>query len=371
MKENKQVEPERNAVSVPPEDDSRLTVARQAAPPDALTDFGKVEIGIERATAIANKLADVIKKRDLAVPMGKKEHLMVEAWLACGFMVGVSPKTEWTQEVRHPTTGDLEGYKSRVQAIRMATGAVIGAAESACHFDERVKRSSDGELIERWIEHGRPNRHACLSMSQTRATSKALAQALRWIPVLAGYSGTPYEEMNRDEKGDGKGNDKPRGKSASGSSGGQRTHTNVSEAMAKRAIAIARSRGQEIKPPVHGFEVIADMLNLGSMEVQPDGSRYPDLIAHLVKVLPPKRYDGFCDAIPLYEGPDKPLAKPAGAEAKPAEAESQEPPAEQPPTEEMVPVADGNGGTKMIPIRQAVEHVDEQSGEIFYTEVPF
>ena len=39
-------------------------------------------------------------------------------------------------------------------------------------------------------------------MAQTRATSKALAQALRWIPVLAGYSGTPYEEMPPEAHGD-------------------------------------------------------------------------------------------------------------------------------------------------------------------------
>jgi hypothetical protein len=39
------------------------------------------------------------------------------------------------------------------------------------------------------------DRHAVLSMAQTRATSKALGQILRWLPVLAGFSGTPAEEM--------------------------------------------------------------------------------------------------------------------------------------------------------------------------------
>ena len=356
-------------------------MARQAAPPDALTDFGKVDIGLERATQIANKLDDVIKKRELAVPMGRKEHLMVEAWVTCGMMVGVSPKTEWTDEVRHPTTGELEGYKARVQAIRMANGAVIGAAESACHFDERVKKRGTEELIDRWMEHGRPNRHACLSMAQTRATSKALAQALRWIPVLAGYSGTPYEEMPRDGTPEGGGNgNQQRGRSSS-SNGGNRTHTKVSEAMAKRAIAIARKKGQEIKPEVHGFDVIGDMLHLGSMEVQADGVRYPDLVAHLVKTLPPERYEKFCDAIELYQGPDKPLR---GFEPKNQAERQQEQPAPEAagpdegdggdttgPEEEMVSVVDSDGQTKMIPIRCAIEHVDEKSGEIFYTEMPF
>ncbi len=395
MNENEQVEDQGNAVSTAPEPDSRLTVARNAAPPDALTDFGKIDIGIERATEIANKLKGVIVERQLAVTMGRKEHLLIEAWVTCGMMVGISPKTEWTQEVRNPTTGELEGYKARVQALRMATGAVIGAAESSCHFDERVKKRGTDELIERWMEHGRPNRHACLSMAQTRSTSKALAQALRWIPVLAGYSGTPYEEMPRDGVPESGGNgNQQRDKQTSGRSaptGRSGNSEKISEPMAKRAVAIARGRGQEIKPEVHGFDVIADMLNLGSMEVQPDGVRYPDLLAHIVKVLPPARYEGFCNAISLYEGPDKPLAKQGGggesggasADDRPLEADNPgAPPAGPdvgdggdttgPPegSEELVPVI-VDGETKYIPIRQSVEHVDEQSGEIYYTEVPF
>ncbi|KKL57410.1 hypothetical protein LCGC14_2235680 [marine sediment metagenome] len=144
----------------------RQVIARGAAPPDALTEFGKLDIGIKHATEIANQLKGVITERGLAVAMGRSEYLVVEAWVTCGMMVGVSPKTEWTQEVRHPSTGDLEGYKARVQAIRMANGTVIGAAESSCHFDEQNKRRDSGELYERWMEHGRPNRHAAMSMAQ-------------------------------------------------------------------------------------------------------------------------------------------------------------------------------------------------------------
>jgi hypothetical protein len=34
------------------------------------------------------------------------------------------------------------------------------------------------------------------SMAQTRACAKALRNAFAWIPVLAGYEGTPAEEMD-------------------------------------------------------------------------------------------------------------------------------------------------------------------------------
>jgi hypothetical protein len=167
---------------------------------DALEEFGKLKIGVERATAVANELRAIVDEKGLAVPMGKSgEHLRVEAWITTGAFCGITPQTEWTQELRHPVTGDLEGYKARVQSIRLATGEAIGAAESSCHFDEQLKRY-DGTLFDRWMEYGRPNRHACMSMAQTRATSKALAQVLRWIPVLAGYSGTPFEEMPPEDR---------------------------------------------------------------------------------------------------------------------------------------------------------------------------
>jgi hypothetical protein len=155
-----------------------------AQPTDALTEFGSQEFGLERAKGIADILSAIIHEKGLAVRIGQGEHLRVEAWCACASMCGVAPKTEWTHEVRHPTTGDLEGYVARVQVVQIATENVIGAAEAGCFYDETMRGAS------RWKD-----RHAVLSMAQTRATSKALGQILRWLPVLAGFSGTPAEEM--------------------------------------------------------------------------------------------------------------------------------------------------------------------------------
>jgi hypothetical protein len=154
------------------------------AHPDALTTFGDATVGIDRARAVANMLRGIVDEKRLAVKIGKGEHLRVEAWCACASMVGVAPQTEWSREVRHPSSGDLEGYEARVQVVQIATGQVVGAAEAGCFFDETMNGQP------RWNE-----RHACKSMAQTRATSKAIGQVLRWIPVLAGFSGTPYEEM--------------------------------------------------------------------------------------------------------------------------------------------------------------------------------
>jgi hypothetical protein len=154
-------------------------------PVDALTEFGADDIGMDRGLRIANQLDAIIREKDLAVQIGQGEHLRVEAWCACAAMVGVSPRTVWTK--RLPETGPLEGYIARVEVVQIATGRIIGAAEAGCFTDERMGSRA------RWTEQ-----HAVMSMAQTRATSKAIGQVLRWIPVLAGYSGTPAEEMPRD-----------------------------------------------------------------------------------------------------------------------------------------------------------------------------
>jgi hypothetical protein len=152
--------------------------------PDALTEFGSQEFGLARAKQIADTLGAIIEEKQLYANIQGRRHLLVEAWCAAASMVGVAPKTEWTKEIRNPQSGDLEGYVARVQVVQIATGHIIGAAEAGCFFDEKMRGGP------RWSD-----RHAVLSMSQTRATSKSLGQILRWLPVLAGFSGTPAEEM--------------------------------------------------------------------------------------------------------------------------------------------------------------------------------
>lgn len=190
--------------------------------PDALTEFGHDEIGLDRARAIANRLDSIIREKGLSSRIGNKDHIRVEAWCACASMTGLSPKTEWTREVRNPSTGDLEGYEGRVNAIRIATGEVVGAAEAGCFVDEYEWSYKRRLFWHRWVmgcpgHEERPKqpcgpaqRHAIESMSQTRATSKAIGQVLRWIPVLAGYSGTPAEEMPQEPQDGGGGDREPR-----------------------------------------------------------------------------------------------------------------------------------------------------------------
>jgi hypothetical protein len=106
---------------------------------------------------------------------------------------GMPLRTTYTAEVKrfHPakagggvkeiTTYEVDGYsyESRVEVYK--DGALISAAVGLCtRSEESWNRSPD---------------YALSGMAQTRATSRSIAQAARWIVALAGYSGTPAEEM--------------------------------------------------------------------------------------------------------------------------------------------------------------------------------
>jgi hypothetical protein len=148
---------------------------------------------IARATAAADVLKNVLTRQGLTTRIGNKEHVNVEGWQTCGAMLGVSAVKEWVKPIAWPADefltdalravrgrGLVFGYESSYAAQTFA-GQRIGAAEAACKRTEEKWLTSDDYALE--------------SMAQTRATSKAMSAVLRWIVTLAGYSGTPAEEM--------------------------------------------------------------------------------------------------------------------------------------------------------------------------------
>jgi hypothetical protein len=112
-------------------------------------------------------------------------------------MLGVTPRKEWVRPIHWPADefltdglrkqrdrGMTFGYESSYFAQTIG-GLVVGAAEATCKRTETKWASADD--------------YAIASMAQTRATSKSLGSVLRWIVTLAGYSGTPAEEMPHPE----------------------------------------------------------------------------------------------------------------------------------------------------------------------------
>lgn len=159
---------------------------------------------MDDAKKIATELQDIVTKRELYSKIGKSVHVHYEGWCALGAMVGVTVRTVWCRPDKDDE-GNYIAEDAQVEVIDVETGAVIGRAESRCDADEISVRTSDGSLYNRWLDaRGKPMRYAIKSMAQTRAGSRALASVLRWITVMAGYSGTPAEEaeLGRDREGE-------------------------------------------------------------------------------------------------------------------------------------------------------------------------
>ena len=131
---------------------------------------------ITKATAIADALAPLIEKKKLYKVIGPKKHVYVEGWNTMLAMLGVFPSVEYSRKI-----GDSPiVYESRV-VLKHVSGVVVGAGEALCSADEGNWSSKDEFQLK--------------SMSQTRATGKAARLSFSWIMGLAGYEGTPAEEV--------------------------------------------------------------------------------------------------------------------------------------------------------------------------------
>ena len=146
--------------------------------------FGTTEPAeiLGKAEAIANVLmrkvrshTDLNGKQDLVANIRGKEHICVGGWTLLGSLVGVFPVCVWTRPIAN-------GWEARVEARTLA-GQVVGAAEAECLSTEKSGPWSSADD------------YALRSMAQTRATSKALRMPLGFVASLAGFEGTPAEEM--------------------------------------------------------------------------------------------------------------------------------------------------------------------------------
>lgn len=163
---------------------------------------------IEKATAVANALKPILAAQQMTTRIGNKDHVQIEGWQTLGALLKVTPvcastrriepKVAFTVKGKKKKWGKVDGRRQVVEEFdysyevegysweatveaRTLDGAVIGRADAMCSREEDKWKDDDD--------------FALLSMAQTRASSKALASVLRFIVTLAGYSGTPAEEM--------------------------------------------------------------------------------------------------------------------------------------------------------------------------------
>lgn len=155
---------------------SDLQVIENNPPPAAVDMFTMPPIQkMAYAGQVANVLKDVIDKQKLYTKIGPNKHVNIEGWSTLGSILGILPKENRVLKL------DDGSYEAHVDLIRVSDGVVVGGASSICSRSEKT-----------WAKR---EDYALRSMAITRATGKAYRLAFAWIINLAGYSGTPLEEM--------------------------------------------------------------------------------------------------------------------------------------------------------------------------------
>lgn len=138
-----------------------------SAAPLALLGQGPEEV-LERATQLADALAQVVRDRGMALRFGdaERDFLTLHAWQVLGAFVGVVAIVEETSPLP-----DGSGWQARA-IVTTGDGRTVAAGEGMCSRAERNWRSATD--------------HSLRAMAQTRALRRALQGALGFIPGLAG-----------------------------------------------------------------------------------------------------------------------------------------------------------------------------------------
>lgn len=154
------------SLAVIPKVEVALSIAREPA------------IVLEEARKAAKALSEVIESKPNKVRLNGKTYLTFEDWQTVGRFYGVSAKVTSTSFVEY---GTVKGFEARAVAVLSQNGVEVSGAEAMCLNDENNWKNKPMFQIK--------------SMAQTRACAKALRNVLAFVPVLAGYSPTPAEEM--------------------------------------------------------------------------------------------------------------------------------------------------------------------------------
>ena len=127
------------------------------------------------AIEIADTLTDVLRKKGMTRKFGAGEHVQTEGWQLAGSLMGFTTDEGECREL------DDGSYEATVHLKSTASGRIVATATGRCGTDEPNWKTKP--------------KYARRSMAFTRAIGRAYAQNFRWLIKLAGYEGTPAEEM--------------------------------------------------------------------------------------------------------------------------------------------------------------------------------
>lgn len=192
------------------------------------------DVVIGDAKKVAKALMGVVSQKPKQLIFNDKQYLEVDDWQVIGAFHGCAGEIEWTRPIHLESTG-ANGWEAAA-ILKDRHGRVLSRAEAMCLDDEekwsarpkyewhyvtrdgRVTADDPGPDNIVWepnpFKEGkkRPQRQRVLvgtdpvpsfqlrSMAQTRALSKVHANVFRWVATLAGYQGTPAEELDVEER---------------------------------------------------------------------------------------------------------------------------------------------------------------------------
>jgi hypothetical protein len=230
-----------------------------------LSAIGNPQQMMKRVQQVAELLKDVVVKQELSQKMGAQEHLLVEAWQFCGYLLGVSAKITAVRAVVDELTG-AAGFEADADAILMSTGTVVSSGQAMClNNEDNWSFRPKYEYVNGERKHTgdvRVPSFQIKSMAQTRAIAKALSNGLRFVVSLAGYSGTPAEDMTGDEHDQRQPSERKNGKEPERKSASD--NNLITEPQRSRLFAIAKSSGCPMNTVAQiitkaGFDIAANI----------------------------------------------------------------------------------------------------------------
>lgn len=184
-----------------------------ARPLTQVVEFGTFrdpEQALIEAELVAKAFARRAAGLNLFKQIGDSKHLKIEGWQMLAMMYRV---TAGVVETKYIEVGDYSGYEATAEALLIRGADLppqrISTAEAQCLNDEErwdvrpeyTWEVQNGRNVKKQTGEVAVPLQQLRSMAQTRACSKVLSNLLKFVAVMAGYAGTPAEEMTGREQG--------------------------------------------------------------------------------------------------------------------------------------------------------------------------
>ena len=166
------------------------TTSNQLADYEILNPELPMSMKIDTAVSVADTLKKVVESQGLVMTGLNKQkpdekYVLKGGWEMLNTFMGIISVTKIIDEIRNDK-GMVKGYKASCTLLKnpeyhngeIVGGVVMGYAQASATKEGFQKDTA-----------------SMMSMAQTRAYNKATRNCMGWIMQMAGYQGTPAEEM--------------------------------------------------------------------------------------------------------------------------------------------------------------------------------